>query len=954
LDTIVRPNNQTRLREELAVGRDWLWEAGPDLRYLWISDGLEIATGYAPEKLVGRSGIRHLASIVADSEECARFQAKLDNIQGFRDVICRIEAPGTGDRWISVSGEPRFDKSRAFLGYSGHGREITHLVSSNGQASASPESSLADDLQLALDAVEMGIVVLDKDLITEVVNHGFYDVWKVAPDDVRVGEPYRAFIDVTRRMGVQEIQQGEWDAHVERILSEIRADTAGPRELALSDGRTVIFNVKPLSGDRRLVTYFDVTEQARRETEARQARERLEFVIESMPANVVIYDAEDRFLLANSRVKQRLPWLVPALTPGTPVRDGITLTRAQGYFRNTGDPALDALYDDQPEAWIDAFTVKYMQAPKAHERKEADGHWSQVIDTRAPDGTFIGIRVDITELKKREHQLKEAERRAVLADRAKSEFLANMSHEIRTPMNGVLGMAELLSRTELDCKQRTFADIIVKSGNALLTIINDVLDFSKIDAGQMELDPAPFDLPEAVEDVATLLSTKAKEKDLELIVRIDPALPHRFVGDVGRIRQIVTNLVGNAVKFTDTGHVLIDVSGALASNAYDLKIVVTDTGIGIAADKLGLVFDQFSQVDGSSTRRHEGTGLGLAITSRLVKLMGGAVDVESEPGRGSKFTIRLALPPAPGDAASPQTPLTIAGARVLVVDDNAINRTILMEQMESWKFNACAAVDGGEALKVLAAIQDIGSRVDCAVLDFQMPGMSGLELAERIRANSYFDQMSIILLSSVDEPVSRYRGVDIDAHLIKPTRSSVLFEAIVSNIGKRNLATDTVPPESVADVVKRPEHRLTVVTGGQAAHTTNNDPVDILVAEDNEVNQLVFRQILGETSLRFVIVEDGEKALEAYQSLNPRLILMDVSMPRMNGLQATDAIRKLEAENGIRVPIVGVTAHALKGDHERCMEAGMDDYLPKPISPNALLAKIDSWMASDARAGKAG
>ena len=319
----------------------------------------------------------------------------------------------------------------------------------------------------------------------------------------------------------------------------------------------------------------------------------------------------------------------------------------------------------------------------------------------ASDGSLylLGSTIDVTDQKEREKLLQEAQRRAVLADRAKSEFLANMSHEIRTPMNGVLGMAELLAKSDLDPKQKTFTDIIVKSGNALLTIINDILDFSKIDAGQLVLDPAPFKLAEAIEDVATLISTRAKEKDLELIVRIEPGLGDIYIGDVGRVRQIITNLIGNAVKFTDSGHVLVDVSGVPAGGDTRLRISVTDTGIGIPADKLGAVFEKFSQVDASSTRRHEGTGLGLAITSRLVALMGGEIGVDSTEGKGSTFWFTVTLPNAGHSGRRRVTPFDVTGARILVVDDNPVNRAILTEQMASWTFDACAAESGVEGLQ---------------------------------------------------------------------------------------------------------------------------------------------------------------------------------------------------------------------------------------------------------------
>ena len=454
----------------------------------------------------------------------------------------------------------------------------------------------------------------------------------------------------------------------------------------------------------------------------------------------------------------------------------------------------------------------------------------------------------------------------MLADRAKSEFLANMSHEIRTPMNGVLGMAELLAKSELTAKQKMFTDIIVKSGNALLTIINDILDFSKIDAGQLVLDPAPFNLAEAIEDVATLVSARAKEKDLELIVRVEPKCQEMFVGDVGRIRQIITNLLGNAVKFTDSGHVLVDVTGERQDAATMLRVSVTDTGIGIPADKLKLVFEKFSQVDASSTRRHEGTGLGLAITSRLVHLMGGEVGVESVEGKGSTFWFTVTLASAGKAQAQRIAPIDVTGARVLIVDDNAVNRAILTEQMDSWTFDSCAAESGREGISVLQAAADFGVAVDCVVLDYQMPGMTGADVARVIRSTPGIADTPIVMLTSVDQSLSNstYRDLGIEAQLIKPARSSALLETLVLTIQKhRHAGGGNVSPAPISSPAVEPAPPPPVAP--MRTYSADGHRVDILVAEDNEVNQLVFTQILADTPYSFEIVGNGRRAVEAYQ-----------------------------------------------------------------------------------------
>ncbi|MEZ5894343.1 MAG: response regulator [Parvularculaceae bacterium] len=543
------------------------------------------------------------------------------------------------------------------------------------------------------------------------------------------------------------------------------------------------------------------------------------------------------------------------------------------------------------------------------------------------DGMTIVIYSDVT-------ALKVAQQKAEASERAKSAFLANMSHEIRTPMNGVMGMAELLCTTPLNDTQTTYATTILKSGEALLTIINDILDFSKIDAGQMKLHPAPFAIAEAIEDVAVLISSRVKDKDLELAVRIQPDLPPMFVGDAGRLRQIVTNLLGNASKFTDHGHILVDLSGKPADDGYKLTFKVEDTGIGIPAEKCAAIFEKFSQVDDSATRKHEGTGLGLAIAASLVQIMGGEIGVDSVPGEGSTFWFTITLPVHEGEARR-HAPVDISGARIAVIDDNAVNRAILKEQLGVWGFDCALYKTGQEGLMALREQAASGHAPDLVILDHHMPGMTGADVAMLLRADPLFKTMPIIMLTSVDEAAggAGFLSLGVNAHLTKPARSTLLFNTMVKALQQKAGAEeeDAAPAAAKAAAPARKAES----TGG----------IDVLVAEDNEVNRLVLTHLLNDAGVTYKIAHNGREAVAMHAEFSPAVILMDVSMPEMNGFEATKAIRAAEAETGKRTPIIAITAHAMKDDKDKCLAGGMDDYISKPISGARLKDRLAHWIA---------
>jgi len=774
-----------------------------------------------------------------------------------------------------------------------HSRFLTDLDRAH-TAAVMAERRLWDSVNTIRD----GFAVYDSGLRMVAANRAYLAVFDGL--DVGPGIAYADMLRISAEADLVVLGDTPKDVWLADMIARLDADPVPPRVVQFQNGIWArLVDRRARDGDMVSLA-INITEQMR-----------IWAAIEAIPDAFVLFDREDRLLTCNQRYRDIHPESAGLLVPGV---------RFEEILRHGLAANRYAEAEGREEEWLARRLELHTAASSISEQRMADGRWLRVVEQTTPDGGHVGLRVDITELKEQQEALRAAREAAEAANRAKSAFLANMSHEIRTPMNGVVGMAELLCDTALSEEQRLFAETIRSSGEALLVIINDILDYSKIEAQRLTLRPEPFDLERTIHEVVMLLQPRARGKGLDLMIDFDMFLPTRYVGDPGRLRQVLTNLLGNAVKFTDEGHVLIRVVGFEAETGHQqLHITIEDTGIGIAPEHLGLIFGEFNQVESQSNRKFEGTGLGLAISRRLVERMGGEVWVDSEVGKGSCFGFRVTLPVAE-EAAPPVGPLSIR--RMLIVDDQFINRIILERQLVPCGIEVALCRSGAEALAHLTRDADY----DVILTDHNMPEMDGLTFARHLRVEGL--TMPIILLSS--NP-AHAREADtagtLTAILQKPILRSDLYRRLQA---LTTLVVTAAPPP---DPVARPDSR----------------PMRLLTAEDNRTNQLVFQKMMRDLDVDLRFASNGREAVALFQSFLPDLIFMDISMPEMDGREAARAIRALEAGRG-HVPIVALTAHAMDGDGDSILAAGIDHYMTKPLRKAALIEVLTAHRPAEARA----
>lgn len=922
-----------RFQRFFEISRELLGIAEPDGRLHTINDCWSDVLGWRPEELTNRSFIEFVVD---------------DDIDTARHALSELAAGSPAQSFITDfrhrDGDPRTLDWRVTSGDQGELYCVVRDISETRQTATAADKARAeaDRLQhLLIDAIESlsdGFVLFDAEDRLVICNRAYREPYGEYAADIKEGMSFEDLIRLSlKQQPIDEALGREEEWLAERVIGHRAA--AGLSIFKWNGGR-YYRSTERHTHDGGIVTIrTDVTAMVRAENRLRDA-------IESLSDAFLLFDAEDRLVICNDAYRSNFPDIADEIEAGMTFDDLMRLIlRIGAYPGKRGDG----------EAWLADRIEKHRKAAGSGILRSQTGASLQVSERRTREGGTVTMLADVSELVRREKRLEESVRelttakaklesqagrltlladryqqekaRAEDATRVKADFLATMSHEIRTPLNGIVGMTDLLLDTSLDVQQRRFADTISQASETLLSLVNDILDFSKLEAGQVALENVEFGLRQLVEDTVDLLALRAHGKDIELLTYIDPALPERCMGDPGRVRQILVNLVVNAIKFTESGAVLVQVTDGdeVAENFTALKFDVIDTGIGIPADVLPRLFTRFTQADSSTTRRYGGTGLGLAISRELAELMGGTIGAESDEGKGSRFWFTMPLHPADGQDIEKAPDKDMAGVRALIVGDCDLACEVVARHLADLDIATTRQDDAMGAVGTLERATRSGKPFDIVIVEDVMAGMRGVEFCRLVRALTSFRELKLVLTGRPGVDGNDVTG--FDAVIEKPIRASRLHDAVMRLLTLNARDEPAREQETLVEVAKVAEAGI---DSGKGAD------LKVLLVEDNPMNQKLACALLDRFGYDFDTVDDGVKAVAAVAENDYDVVLMDIQMPKLDGIQATRQIRDLDDPERSAIPIIAMTANALAGDREKYLAAGMDDYVAKPIDRQLL------------------
>ncbi len=905
-------NSEQRFRDFAASASDWLWETDTRLRFTYFSQGYLERIGLASATTLGKT-FDEIANLDGDETSWAEFQEVLTRRQPFREVRFQLPVGAGTARTIKMNGVPVVDPNGTFTGYRGTGTDITDQIEAEQEA-----DRVRTLLSEAVESLGEGFIICDPSDRIVLINNNFRKLYPKSGDTTRVGAQFEDVVRDVIRRGEVVVPPGQEEAWIRDRLDQ-HHNPRGPLEQRLADGRWVQVNEQMLANGWHIGTRVDITQLKQRE----EALRREALIWEQISEGVIITD------------------LTGTITNWNPAAESVFGYAAAEMLGRTPDLLYGARQaDGQTASILKSVRRDGRWAGQIHfTRKDNRSGIAEtvVVPLRTDDDHLVAaiwVNEDVTERKRYEETLRGAKEQAETANIAKSQFLATMSHEIRTPMNGVLGMLDLLLHTPLSEEQRRYTETARESGEGLLVVIDDILDFSKMEAGKLSIESTDFDLRELVEAVLDLLMRQAQAKGIEISALIDPSVPTRLRGDPGRVRQVILNLTGNAVKFTGNGGVAITVLKMRETDdRVEIRFEIEDTGIGIAKDRQKEIFNEFTQADPSTTRRFGGTGLGLAISKKLVELMKGRIGFTSEAGKGSTFWFAVEFERQPGVATTPDVwDVRIGTRRVLIGDDNVLSGRVLRNRLA---LRGQIVEHVTERAGVLAALKDAaaaGTPYDLVFIDKLLIAPDLAQFCDDIRRDPALYGTPKLALTSrlVDsDTADTVRSIGFDDHLQKPIHQRSLVNMLrrVFDLPMDGLPSTPLDAEG--------SHDDALLNLPQRAR--------LLLAEDSAVNQVVAIAMLSKFGYDIDAVENGIQAIEAVKTRAYDLILMDVSMPEMDGLDATRVIRALPGAIA-RVPIIAMTAHVMENDRDKCLAAGMNDYIAKPVNRTALLETVARWL----------